>query len=85
MSKRLVHKVIVNGHAAVAQVYYNSDLYEYVVELREGRRHVYPDFDYFTNDKDDAISTASAILQELILKEASFDAATRSRKFKGIH
>lgn len=50
-----------NGASRTVKVYYDSDLAEYVAKLYVDGKHYEP-ADYFTDDKGDALGTASAML-----------------------
>lgn len=55
---------IIPGNTSVkAKVYYISETGEYLVRLYIGNRLI-EDADYFTDDHDDAIATAKAMVEE---------------------
>lgn len=69
MSKRLIHRFEdVAATSCVTQVYYDSDYGEYEVRIKRGKSFIYPEANYFTDDKTDAMNTASHMLYELASK-----------------
>jgi hypothetical protein len=62
MANRLIHTTFSEyTQLTAAKVYWNSELEEYTVKLII-RNKYYPDADYFTNDKQDALASALAMV-----------------------
>lgn len=62
---RTVTKIIGPTLSTLVRVAYDTETGEYVAQLvRDGRR--VPDADYYTDDRDDAIATGTAMIDHII-------------------
>ena len=60
-----------NGHGLMTKIYYNAWTGEFITKFYRGGQHL-PNADYFTNNREDAITTAEAELQRMsVFKPAS--------------
>lgn len=65
---RLINTQYSAASDSTARTYYSAELSEYTVKFYTSKQHR-PTMDYFTDDKNDAIGTASQVLFDLSVGE----------------
>ena len=78
MARRRVYLEVITQNQTKVKVFWDSEWQEYIVRTYIEAVLV-PDYDYFTEDRDDAIDTAKVILQgyrDILAARSNVDVST---------